>query len=198
MIDIRWAHARFGLGLLACAFAAAVVAPSISKADIVDEVSVGGYAHDVNDIGRGKESGTEDIQIEVDTTRPAILRILGAPRVNAFVSINSGGRTDNAGAGLVWDHQLFDRLYGTLDLGLAANDGDLTAPLGPRGDFARANRLQLGSHLLFREALGLELRVSRHWAIGGQFIHESTGQIVARGANEGINDLGMKLAYHFH
>jgi lipid A 3-O-deacylase len=78
------------------------------------------------------------------------------------------------------------------------NDGSLTAPLGPAGNFARANRLQLGSHLLFREALGLELRLTRHWALGGEFIHESTGQIVAHGANEGINDLGLKLAYRFH
>jgi|HubBroStandDraft_6_1064221.scaffolds.fasta_scaffold796227_2 lipid A 3-O-deacylase len=198
MVDTAWAHARFKLGLLACVFAAAVALPSISKADIVDEVSVGGFAHDLSDIGHGKESGTQDIQLEVDTTRPAILRILGAPRVNAFVSINSGGRTDSGGAGLVWDHQLFDRLYGTLDLGLAVNDGSLTAPLGPAGDAARANHLQLGSHVLFREALGLELRLTRHWALGGEFVHESTGQIVAHGANEGINDLGLKLAYRFH
>jgi lipid A 3-O-deacylase len=198
MVDTAWAHARLKLALLACAFAAAIALPSKSKADVVDEVSVGGFAHDVMDLGHGKESGTADIQLEVDTTRPPILRILGAPRINAFVSINSGGGADNAGAGLVWDHQLFDRLYGRLDLGLAANDGSLTAPLGPSGDFARAHRLQLGSHLLFREALGLELRLTRHWALGGEFIHESTGQIVAHGANEGINDLGLKLAYRFH
>jgi hypothetical protein len=197
MIDTAWMRARFKLGLLACA-SAAVALPLAAKADIVDEVSAGGFAHDLSDLGHGKESGTADIQLEVDTTRPPILRILGAPRVNAFVSVNSGGRTDSGGAGLVWDHQLFDRLYGTLDLGLAANDGSLSAPLGPTGDFARAHRLQLGSHVLFREALGLELRLTRHWAIGGEFIHESTGQILAHGANEGINDAGLKLAYRFH
>jgi len=198
MVDTAWMRARFKLGLLACAFAAAVALPATSRADIVDEVSVGGFAHDVSDIGHGKESGTADIQLEVDTARPPILRILGAPRVNAFVSINSAGRTNSGGAGLVWDHQLFDRLYGRIDLGIAGNDGVLTAPIGPAGNYVRAHRDLLGSHLLFREALGLEWRLTRHWAFGGEFVHESTGQIVARGANEGINDLGLKLAYRFH
>lgn len=198
MVDTAWLQVRFKLGLLACAFTAAVASPFRAKADVVDEISVGGFAHDLSDLGHGKESGTADIQFEIDTTRPPILRVLGAPRINAFVVVNSGGRTDSAGAGLVWDHQLFDRLYGSLDLGLAVNDGSLSAPLGPTGDFARAHRLQLGSHVLFREALGLELRLSRHWAIGGELIHESTGQILAHGANEGINDAGLKLAYRFH
>jgi lipid A 3-O-deacylase len=189
---------RREFALLATTLALAVALPAAARADVIDEISITGLSHDVSDIGHGKENGTADIQLEVDTTRPPLLRVLGAPRVNAFVAVNSAGHTDSGGAGLVWDHQLFDRLYGSIDLGLAVNDGVLTAPLGPTGDFNRAHRLQLGSHLLFREAIGLELRLSRRWAIGAEYIHESTGQIVARGANEGINDAGVKLAYRFH
>jgi lipid A 3-O-deacylase len=190
--------ARRRLGLLAAGLALAAALPVAARADIVDEISVGGFSHDVSDVGRGKESASADIQLEVDTTRPPLLRVLGAPRVNAFIALNSAGHTNSAGGGLVWDHQLFDRLYGSIDLGLAVNDGVLSAPLGPAGDFNRAHRVLLGSHLLFREALALEWRVSRRWGIAAEYIHESTGQILAHGANEGINDLGLKLAYHFH
>jgi lipid A 3-O-deacylase len=197
MIHTPRTRARRKPALLAAA-ALALALPAAARADVIDEISVGGFSHDVSDVGRGKESGSADVQLEVDTTRPPLLRVLGAPRVNAFVAVNSAGHTDSGGAGLVWDHQLFDRLYGSIDLGLAVNDGVLSAPLGPAGDFNRAHRVLLGSHLLFREALALEWRVSRRWGIVGEYIHESTGQILARGANEGINDLGLKLAYHFH
>jgi lipid A 3-O-deacylase len=185
------------LAPILAALGLAAILPSVARADIVDEVSVGGFAHDVSD-GHGKESGTQDIQLEVDSTRPPILRVLGAPRVNAFISLNSAGRTNSAGAGLVWDHRLFGRLYGSVDLGLAVNDGVLTAALGPAGEYDRTHRVLLGSHILFREAVGLEWRFDRHWALGAEFVHQSTGQIVAQGANEGINDAGLKLAYHFH
>ncbi len=191
-------QARSKLALAVCTVVATLALSPQSKADIVDEISVGGFAHDFNDIGHGKESGSADIQVEVDTTRPPILRLIGAPRVNVFAAVNTAGGVDSAGAGLVWDHRLFGQLYGFLDAGLAVNNGDLTAPLGPAGDHARANQLQLGSHVLFREALGLEWRFARHWAIAGEYIHQSNGQILAHGANEGINDLGLKLAYRFH
>jgi len=84
------------------------------------------------------------------------------------------------------------------DFGLAFNDGVSTASLGPAGDFDRDHRLLLGSKLLFRETLGLEWRFANHWAIGAQYVHQSNGQILARGVNEGINDAGFKLGYRFH
>jgi lipid A 3-O-deacylase len=198
MTHAPWTRARPALALLASAFVVAIALPSAAKADIIDEVSVGGFSHDISDIGHGKESSSADIQIEVDTTRPPLLRVLGAPRVNAFVVLNSAGRTNSAGAGLVWDHRLFGQLYGSLDLGLAVNDGVTGARLGPGGDFNRQHRLLLGSRLLFREAFGLEWRFARRWAIGAEFVHQSTGQIVSHGANEGINDAGLKVAYRFH
>ncbi|HEX4199434.1 MAG TPA: acyloxyacyl hydrolase [Caulobacteraceae bacterium] len=185
-------------GLLAIAAVFSLALPLRASADVIDEVSVTGLAHDVNDINHGKENGTADIQLEVDSARPAILRIIGAPRVNAFVALNSAGRTNSAGAGLVWDHKLFGQLYGSLDLGLAANDGVSNARLGPAGAYDRQHRLLLGSKVLFREALGLEWRLARHWAIGAEYVHQSNGQILGHGANESINDAGLKVAYRFH
>ncbi len=186
------------LALLTSALVVAIGLPKASKADIVDEVSVAGLAHDLSDVGGGKESDTEDVQFEVDTTRPPILRLLGAPRLNAFISVNSAGHTNSAGGGLVWDHRLFGPVFVRLDLGLALNDGVSTAALGPAGAVDRQNRLLLGSKVLFREALGLDWRFARRWAIGAEYVHESNGQILARGVNEGINDAGLRLAYRFH
>ena len=56
--------------LLSSLVLAMVTTPLAARAGVVDEVWVGGFAHDFIDIGRGKESGTEDVQLEVDSARP--------------------------------------------------------------------------------------------------------------------------------
>ncbi|HZC15945.1 MAG TPA: acyloxyacyl hydrolase [Caulobacteraceae bacterium] len=183
--------------LLATAAVLLLTLPVRASADVIDEVSVTGLAHDTSNINSGKESGTEDVQFEVDTVRPFFLRFLGAPRINVFVAPNSVGRTNSAGAGLVWDHRLFGPIYGSVDFGLALNDGVTNAPLGPAGAFDREHRLLLGSKVLFREAFAVQWRFARHWAIGPEFVHQSNGQILGHGANESINDAGLKLAYRF-
>lgn len=143
------------------AFAAAcclMVTGGAAKAQVIDEVSVGGYLHDVVNITDGVESNLQDLQLEVDTTRPNALRVLGAPRLNAFVTFNSAHKSDMAGAGLTWDHRLiFPRLFATLDFGLAYSDGVINPPPGHSNDYYdHYPRLLLGSNVLFRTAPGIE------------------------------------------
>jgi hypothetical protein len=183
--------------LLFCLALATVTAPLATRAGVLDEVWVGGLAHNVNDIGHGKESGTEDVQFEVDSARPSLLRFLGAPRVNAVLELNSAGLSNFGGVGLVWDHRLIDRLYGSIDLGIGLTDGVVRPPPGWEGAQIERNRLWLGSKVLFREAVGVDWRFTDHWSIGAEFVHMSNGMILGHTYNEGITDAGIRLGYRF-
>ena len=176
------------------AAAAVLLAARPVAAGILDEVWVGGYAHDFDD-SQKKESGTQEIEFEVDTAPPPILHVIGSPRIAVTMAFNTGGKTDFGGVALAWERRLVGRLSGTLQFGLDGNDGDTRAPPGPAGDALRSERLQLGSNVLFREAVGLDWRLNDRLRVGAQYIHESTGQVLAHGPNEGINELGMRLGY---
>jgi len=178
----------FGAAVAALAFSA-----SPAAAEIVDQVWIGGYAHDISDLGLGKESNTTDIQLEVDSAQPQVLRFLGAPHLNATLALNTAGKTDFGSVGLAWDRRLIGSLYGSLQFGIGDSDG-VTRPSSDPKD---RDRLLLGSKALFREAAGVNWRMKNHWLIGVQFVHASNGLILGRRYNEGINDAGVRIGYRF-
>ncbi len=186
--------AAVGAALCVCLFA------SWAQAGVIDEVSVGGFSHDFVNITDGVESNLTDVQLEVDTGRPQILRFLGAPRLNAYATFNGARHSDVYGGGLVWDHQAFWRqLYVTLDFGLAYTDGVIKPPPGATADnYDHYPRLLLGSNLLFRTAPGLEWHFDNGWVVGGQLIHLSNAGLLGNHHyNRGINDIGLRLGYRF-
>jgi hypothetical protein len=124
------------------------------------------------------------VSVEIDASRPPVLRLLGAPRVNIVAALGFAGRTDRASAALVWDHRLFGQLYGSIDLGLGVSNG----LIDPRSASDFRNRLLLGSSVLFREAPRIEWRFASNWA----------GEILgSHHFNRGINDAGLRLGYRF-
>lgn len=181
----------FAALLLACA------TPGAAAAQMLDQVWVGALAHDITDIGHGRESAGADLQLEVDTVKPRVLRFLGAPRVDAAIALNSAGTTNFGGVGLVWDRRLSGRLYGTLQLGVDYTDGVTEVIQGPAGDSERRHRLLLGSRTLFQEAVGLNWRLSDRWSLGGEYVHLSNGGLLGHHHNQGLNDLGLRLGYRF-
>jgi hypothetical protein len=183
--------------LLSCLALATITAPLAARAGVLDEVWIGGLAHDVTDIGNGKESGTADVQLEVDSTRPSLLRFLGAPRLNAVLALNSAGLSNFGAVGLTWDHRLVGRIYGSIDLGIGLTDGVTSPPPGWAGAQIERNRLWLGSKVLFREAVGADWRFADHWSIGAEFVHMSNGMVLGHTYNEGITDAGIRLGYRF-
>jgi len=164
-----------------------------ARAGIIDQVWIGGYAHDISDLGNGKESNTADIQLEVDTGQPRFLRFLGAPHFNATLALNTAGETDFGSVGLAWDHRLFGSAYGSLQFGIGDSDGVTQPSSNPKDQ----NRLLLGSKMLFREAGGVNWRLKNHWLVGVQFVHASNGLILGKRYNEGINDVGVRVGYRF-
>jgi len=189
---------RLAQAALALSLSVAAVAPPLAAhAGVLDEVWVGGFAHDVSDLGKGRESGTGDAIMEIDTGRPDALRFLGAPRIGLTMGLNSSGLSNAGAVSLVWDHHLFSRFYGTLDLGMGLTDGVSRTPSGVAGVYDQRHRLLLGSKVLFREAGGIDWRLTDHWSIGGEFVHYSNGLILAKDHNQGINDAGLRLGYRF-
>jgi hypothetical protein len=166
-------------------------------AGVLDQVWLGGFIHDVNDLGNGKESNAADIEVEVDTVQPHALRVLGAPHIAATLALDTRGRTNFGGVGLMWDHRLFDRLYGSVQFGVDLTDGVRAPAPGAQGTLERQHRLLLGSKVLFREAAGLDWRLSERWSVGVEYVHLSNGSILARRYNEGVNDAGVRLGYRF-
>lgn len=192
---------RMRQGGVAAAIAALLVvacaSPRAAAAQMLDQVWVGALAHDITDIGRGRENEGVDLELEVDTVKPAALRFLGAPRVSAVIALNSAGTTNFGGVGLVWDRRLSSRLYGTVQFGVDYTDGVTEVIQGPAGDSERRRRLLLGSHTLFQEAVGLNWRLSERWFLGGEFVHLSNGGLLGHHHNQGLNDLGVRLGYRF-
>jgi len=187
MSKLGWVSGAAGLAALICG------ASSPARAEIIDQVWIGGYAHDISDLGAGKESNTADVQLEVDTAQPQLLRLIGAPHLNLTLALNTAGKTDFGAVGLAWDHRLVGSLYGSLQFGIGDSDGVTTPSDNPKD----ANRLLLGSKVLFREAVGVNWRMKQHWLIGVQFVHASNGLILGKRYNEGINDVGMRFGYRF-
>lgn len=185
----------WGLALAPAAVLVLGAAATTAQAGVVDEVRIGALAHDYNDINHGKESGSADILLEVDSKRPQILRVIGAPRLNAVASFNTDGLTNYVAAGLTWDHRLFGPIYGSIDLGMAQTDGVKSPPMGANHDYVTSHRLLLGSKTLFREAIALDWRLNPRWSVGLQIAHLSNGLILSHRYNEGLNDGGIRVSY---
>ncbi len=164
---------------------------------LIDEVWVGAFAHDLSNLDSGKESGRWDLQLEVDSAQPRLLRAIGAPHVNGVLQLDTGGLTSFAAVGLMWDHRLYRRLYASADFGIGVSDGVVNPAPGPAGDYDREHRLLLGSRALFREAVGVQWRLTRRWFVGAEFTHCSNGHILASHYNEGITDAGLRIGYRF-
>jgi hypothetical protein len=194
---VAWgAYAAFALALVV-ALALAMVAPVARSAELVDEVWVGGYDHSFNNSGGRREAGTAEVEVEADTAELQALRMLGAPRLALTMAVNTGGKTDFGGAAFNWRRQIWRRLYAGVQLGLDANDGYTRITPGYSNETLRRDRLQLGSRVLFREAASLGCRLDANWSAGLQYIHNSTGEILSKGPNESLNELGVNVGRRF-
>lgn len=177
-------------------------APTLAAADGLEEFRVNVLAHDVNLTGNGaggKEGGV-NIQAELVFSSPEFLSWAGAPRPYLHGSLNSDGETNFGGAGLAWQQNFTNTVYGEIDFGLEIHDGIVNLSDDP-GDPERirldATRVILGSRVLFRTAFVLGAHVNENWDVAFVFEHMSHGQILASGRNEGLDNLGLRLSYKF-
>ena len=175
------------------------------------ELLVGAFAHDVTFIGdligvgaAGREGG-RDLQIGMRSDRVDALGLIGRPQAHGLVSINSDGTSNFVAAGLSWPIYLPGQFYVRPGLGLAYTDGEaglpavnapeLTPPEIQRRLKRYNSRIDFGSQLLFQPELSIGRVLTPRWSAELTYIHLSNGQVFARGKNQGLDDVGLRLIY---
>ena len=154
----------------------------------ISEVRLGVHHHDGGVFGRNKEDGV-DVSIEARFARftGGFWDTIGQPRAHLGVNINSAGDTSSAYAGLTWDWQIWGPFFGSFELGGAVHDGKTST--------IKLDRKELGSRVLFREALEIGYRFQGHHALSLRFDHMSNASLADN--NEGLDTVGVVYGYSF-
>jgi lipid A 3-O-deacylase len=165
--------------------------PPSSK--IVDEVKIGGLAHDLTFLGRHVESGA-DVNIEMLFTPPALLSAIGSPRPHIGADINTSGNTSDGYFGLTWGIAMIQNLFQPNDaiflngsLGAAVQDGYI--------DSAPPGRKRLGSPVLFRESAELGYQLTPVISVSALLDHISNANLGQH--NAGITSAGARFGFKF-
>lgn len=194
--------ASFTLALFVLAFVVGVAAASaadLSPAEavdhaaaawrIIDEARLGIFAHDV----ASPEGGTVDVNGELLSSRfpliaPASAWYFLAPRVSIGTTLNTGGKTSAAYAGLAWTADIFDHAFVEASFGGAIHDGDT-------GRNVAHGRSGLGCSPLFRESLSAGYRIDAHWSVMATVEHMSNANLCVQ--NRGLTNYGVRIGYSF-
>ena len=173
--------------------AALLPGTAAAQLKLVDEVKIGGLAHDVGFLGRHVETGP-DVNVEVLFTSPELLRYIGSPRPHIGGDINTAGKTSDGYFGLTWGIMLIQNLFGVGDgifangsLGGAVHDGYLNS--------APPDRKKLGSRILFRESLELGYQINPVVSVSAILDHISNANLAEH--NAGITSAGARIGFRF-
>jgi lipid A 3-O-deacylase len=168
---------------IAVAYAAALGTYAAAAPAQADELFGGVYAHDLHiaAVG-GLEHG---VDVELGWRGPNIRPLPGRPQPYLFVSANSAGGADFAGAGISW--RIGDPFYVRPGIGLAVHDGPHRLS---------ANRIWFGSRILFEPEIGLGLRLTPRASLEASYVHLSHGHLFGR-QNPGLDTVGLRYSYRF-
>lgn len=191
IIASRIAALAGGIGALA--LVALLPVSAAAQVKLVDEVKIGGFAHDVGFLTHHVETGA-DVNLEMLFTPPDVLRIIGSPRPHVGADINISGHTSDGYFGLTWGIMLIQSLFGAGDgvfangsLGGAIHDGNInTAPAGEK---------RLGSRILFRESAELGYQIDPRFNVSAILSHISNANLGVH--NAGITSAGARLGVKF-
>ena len=174
-----------------------------------DEIRVGLSFQDVSIEGlggvKGKEKGV-GLTLEYVGDTPEFLEWAFEPRPYIGGTINLSGDTSFGGTGLLWQTELLDKLQGEIGFGVVIHDGELELPLPGDAmtaeqailyDRLNAENIEFGSRVLFRTQFALGYDVSDDWSAQIFYEHLSHGKILSSGSNEGLDNIGVRLARRF-
>lgn len=188
------------LALAAVAVASGLIAPSAAAQ--IDSIRLGVMDHNicVTDCKNAdKESGV-NINGELRFASPDFLKVIWSPHPYVMVSGNTDGNTSYAGVGLEYDWEFADRWHFEPGFGIVWHDGAVRNKF-PSGSQAAvdysSNHVLLGSRDLFRTNFTLTYDLSDSWAIQGVYEHLSHGQILGKGRNQGMDEVGVRLVWNF-
>lgn len=189
--------------MLAASAATTLLGAGVARAD---DVFGGFYGHGLGVAGREQDSF--DTQIGYRTNRIDWATWIFRPQVHAMLSINNKYSTDFAAIGLDWRIQFSKKWYLRPGIGLAYTTGKAGLPpanapgLTPAEYQVRLHlyqeRIDFGDNVLFEPELAVGYNFNPKWALEASFVHLSNGQILHQGKNQGLDDVGLRLNYHFH
>ena len=104
-----------------------------------------------------------------------------------------GGDTSQAYAGVTWDYKLPKRMFFNFSWGMAYHNGDKIHD--PKN--VQTDKKELGSNLLFREAVELGWNFYGKDSISLRFDHISNANLWGEDANEGLDTFGIVYSYRF-
>lgn len=170
------------------------------------EIRAGVYGHDVVSFDGGVSGKEESVGVTLSYVSSPFSDRWYVPRLEIGGDLNLGGATSLAFAGGLWRFHFGaqDRVYFEFGGGLAVHDGVKEAPDLEPGITAEEaayrhwnndNHIELGSDVLFREALALGYRFTDQWSGDVYIEHFSHGKILSSGSNEGLDIVGVRLSY---
>ncbi len=187
--------------LFAAASVAAIVVAPAAVAQ-VDSVRLGVMQHNICVIdckNADKESGV-NVAGELRFKSPDFLGWAGSPYPYLMASVNTEGNTSYGGGGLSWDFEFAPGWSLEPGLGYVLHDGVNNNPFANGTPEAAAffeENVLLGSTDLFRTSLALTWEISPGFAVQGIYGHLSHGQILGKGRNQGLDEIGIRAVWKF-
>ena len=178
---------------------ASLILPAEAKIEELRFAYVNNLQDDHGEIVDGKEG--ENAEIELVSSSPDFLNIIGSPRPYIMVSGNvSNDGVNFGGVGVLWRWEFADGWAFEPSFGYIIHDGEIDN-VYPDGtieaeEFSDEHQL-LGSRDLFRTSFALEREFGERFAAQLYWEHMSHGQILERGRNQGLDYVGLRLLYRF-
>ncbi len=152
------------------------------------EWRLGVVDHDTGVFGRTKESGIDiTAELRFKPLRGGFWDAVGSPRLHMGANISTAGNTNQFYSGLTWSWYFWGPLFVSLDLGGSIHDGSLSS--------SKSDAKELGSRILFREALELGVRLTHRHTLALRLDHSSNANLADH--NEGIDNFGLVYGYRF-
>jgi lipid A 3-O-deacylase len=179
---------------------ASLIAPAQAKVEELRFGVVGNVRSDHGDITRGKY-GALNAEIDLVSSSPDFLNIIGSPRPYAMISVPTAeDGVTFGGVGLLWRWEFADGWAFEPGFGYIVHDGVIDnefAPGTPEAAAFEADNQLLGSRDLFRTTFALEREFGDRVAAQIYWQHMSHGQILDSGRNQGLDYVGLRVAYRF-
>jgi lipid A 3-O-deacylase len=154
----------------------------------VSEIRIGGFAHDPWSPEKGSVNIHGEILFAKPFTPADLFLKYFVPRPHIGASLNTGGATSFAFAGLTWTFDLAPQVFVEASFGAAVHNGE-TGALVPTG------RSALGCSVLFRESASVGYRISQNLSLMATVEHLSNGGLCSE--NRGLTNVGARLGYTF-
>ena len=189
-----------GSTLLMAAASLFVAGNAEAKIDELRLAYVNNLQDDHGDIVDGKEG--ENVELEVVSSSPDFLNLIGSPRPYAMISGNvSDDGVNFGGVGLIWRWEFADGWAFEPSFGYIIHDGEIDNPFADGTPEAAAfsdEHQLLGSRDLFRTTFALEREFGDRFATQLYYEHMSHGQILDEGRNQGLDYVGLRFIYRLN